>query len=212
MEILSVNSAVPAELRVGNRTVTTGIFKTPQQGPVCIGTMGVQGDTIINKNVHGGEDQAVYLYSAADYVWWSEQLGKEVEPGMFGENLTITDFHSGLLRVGDRLLINGSVQLEITAPRVPCVQFATKMGDATFGKKFVAAQRPGAYARVLKGGEVAAGNRIEWQPTDKDYAAINEIFVEWHSKAWSKALVEKCLNSPISKIARSIIKERAGLN
>lgn len=76
MEILSVNSAVPTELRVGNRTVTTGIFKTPQQGPVCIGTMGVQGDTIINKNVHGGEDQAVYLYSAADYVWWSEQLGR----------------------------------------------------------------------------------------------------------------------------------------
>ncbi len=208
MEILSINSATPKTLQVGKKSVTTGIFKEPQQGAVYIGALGLQGDAIIHKNVHGGEDQAVYLYSAADYAWWSKQLGKEIEPGMFGENLTITDFHTGTLRVGDRLLINGTVHLEITAPRVPCVQFSTKMGDSTFAKKFVAAQRPGAYARVLNGGNVAVGNTIEWQPTTEDYATINEIFVEWHNKSWSKAIAEKTLNSPISKIARRIIQER----
>jgi len=211
MEILSINTASPQILQVGKKAVTTGIFKEPRQGAVYLGELGLEGDTIVNKIVHGGEDQAIYLYSAADYAWWIEQLGKDIPPGMFGENLTITDYHSGPLRIGDRLLINGQVVLEITAPRVPCVQFTTKMGDSTFAKKFVAAQRPGAYARVLVPGEVEVGNEIVWQPTDKDYATINEVFVEWHNKSWSEAVARKALNSPISKIARGIIQERSGV-
>lgn len=211
MEILSINTASPQTLQVGGKSVTTGIFKEPRQSAVYAGTLGLEGDTIVHKNVHGGEDQAIYLYSAADYAWWSQQLGKNIPPGMFGENLTISEFHSGDLRVGDRLLINDQVLLEITAPRVPCVQFATKMGDSTFGKKFVAARRPGAYARVLVPGEIAVGHKYEWQLPDQDYATLNEIFVQWHNKAWSEAAARKALNSPISKIARRIIQERSGV-
>ncbi len=212
MQILSINTASPQQLQIGDKTETTGIFKKPRQGSVLLGKLGLEGDTIVNTKVHGGEDQAVYLYSAADYAWWGKALGKEIEPGMFGENLTVTDFHDGQLRIGDRLLINDHVLLEITAPRVPCVKFTTKMNDKTFAKKFVAAQRPGAYARVLSPGEIQAGNEIVWQPTDKDYSTISEIFVEWHSKAWSAAVAQKALNSPISKIARGIIEERSGLS
>ena len=211
MKLLSINTASPQQLQVGNKVVTTGIFKEPRQGPVLLNELGLEGDTIVNKKFHGGKDQAVYLYSAADYEWWTAQLGKEIKPGMFGENLTITDFHDKALRVGDRLLINDQVLLEITAPRVPCVQFTTKMGDKTFAKKFVAAQRPGAYARVLTPGSIDVGDKIEWQPTKEDYATINEIFVEWHAKGWSKAVAEKALKSPISSIARGIIEERSGL-
>lgn len=211
MKVLSVNTASPQILQVGEKAVTTGIFKNPREGAVLLGELGLEGDTIVNKKVHGGEDQAIYLYSAADYAWWAAQLAKDIVPGTYGENLTITDFHGGILRVGDRLLINGQVLLEVTAPRVPCVQFTTKMGDNLFAKKFVAAQRPGAYARVLVPGEVKAGDDIVWQPTDEDYATINEIFVEWHSKSWSEVIATKALNSPISKIARRIIQERSGL-
>ncbi|QQD18374.1 MOSC domain-containing protein [Spongiibacter nanhainus] len=212
MEILSINTASAETMQVGGKSVTTGIFKRPRQGAVTVGDLGLEGDTIVHKNVHGGEDQAIYLYSAADYAWWSQQLGKDIPPGMFGENLTITDFHSGDLTVGDRLLINDQVLLEITAPRVPCVQFATKMGDSAFGKKFVAARRPGAYARVLVPGDVAVGDKLEWQPTNEDYATLNEIFVQWHNKAWSEDAARKALNSPISKIARRIIQERSGVS
>jgi len=211
MEIVSINTASPQNLAVGKKTVTTGIFKKPRNSSVFLGEMGLEGDTIVNKKVHGGEDQAIYMYSEADYAWWREKLGKNIEPGMFGENLTITDFHPEPLRVGDRVLINRDILLEITAPRVPCVQFATKMGDSTFAKKFVAAQRPGAYARVIVSGEVKAGDEIKWQPTKKDYATINEIFVEWHSKSWNETIAKKALGSPISKIARSIIQKRSGV-
>lgn len=211
MEIVSVNTARPEKLKVGGKSVKTGIFKNPRRGAVFLGKLGLEGDTIVHTNVHGGEDQAIYLYSAADYAWWAEQLGRGMPPGLFGENLTITDYHAGLLRIGDRLLINGRVLLEITAPRVPCSQFASKMGDGAFGKKFVVAQRPGAYARVLQTGEVTAGNTIEWLPTDQDYATINEVFTEWHKKSWSESMARKALLSPISSIARGLIEERSGV-
>ena len=208
MHIVSVNTAIATNLDIGNKTVSTGIFKEPRQGGAMISALGVEGDTIVDTSVHGGEDQAVYLYSAADYQWWSELLGRELSPGMFGENLTVSAFPQRPLRIGDRLLINGSVHLEITAPRVPCVKFATKMGDPTFVKKFVAAERPGAYARVLSPGRVSAGDTVSWQLTDNDYATVNEVFVEWHRKDWSVAVFQKAVNSPISKIARAIIEER----
>jgi MOSC domain-containing protein YiiM len=210
MQIVSINTAKSRELEIGNKRYTTGIFKEPRKGSVQLNEFGLEGDTIVDTTVHGGRDQAVYLYSAADYAWWSEQLGREITPGTFGENLTISDFHESPLRIGDRLLINGSVHLEIAAPRVPCVKFATKMGDPTFAKKFVAARRPGAYARVLTPGEISEGDTINWQPTNHEYATIREVFVEWHEKSWSKDIAQKALSSPISSIARRIIEDRTG--
>ncbi|MDF1628171.1 MAG: MOSC domain-containing protein [Alcanivoracaceae bacterium] len=211
MKVISINTAIPERLQIGKRSVITGIFKRPREGSVSINELGLSRDTIVNKKVHGGVDQAIYLYSAKDYAWWQDQLGRELQPGMFGENLTISDYHDGDLRVGDRLLLAGKVLLEISAPRVPCVQFATKMGDSLFAKKFIAAQRPGAYARVLASGEIEAGCEIEWQPTEQDYATINEIFIEWHKKSWSQSIARKALNSPISMIARDIIEQRSGV-
>ncbi len=193
---------------IGNKTIASGIFKEARRGAVMLGEMGLEGDTIVDTVAHGGKDQAVYLYSAEDYHWWSEALGRELTPGMFGENLTLSAFPQQPLRIGDRLRINGTILLEITAPRVPCVKFATKMGDSTFVKKFVAAERPGAYARVLVAGAVNAGDAIEWLPTDRDYATVNEVFVEWHRKDWSVAVFQKAVQSPISDIARRIIEER----
>lgn len=209
--LLSINTGNAEQLQVGGNSVATGIFKKAREGKVLVSELGLEGDTIVNKKVHGGPDQALYIYSEADYAWWRKELNRELEPGMFGENLTISDFHAGDLRIGDRLLLGGTVLLEITAPRVPCAQFATKMGDGAFGKKFVAAERPGAYARVITPGEIEVGCEIEWQPTDQDYATIKEVFIEWHKKSWSEAIARKALNSPISKIAGGIIEQRSGV-
>ena len=211
MKVVSINTAKPESLKVGTKLVTTGIFKKPRNEPVAVNQLGFEGDTIVNKKVHGGIDQAVYIYSETDYQWWRNQLGRDLEHGKFGENLTITDFHDKELRIGDRLILNESVVLEITAPRVPCAQFATKVGDAEFGKHFVKAVRPGAYARVLTPGLIEPGCSITWQTTEQDFATVNEVFIEWHKKSWSESIARKALNSPISNIAREIIEKRSGV-
>lgn len=208
MSVLSINTSAGDDMPIGDKIVRTGIYKRAMSGPAELDSLGIKGDTIVNTEVHGGEDQAVYLYSAQDYAWWSEQLGTTVEPGTFGENLTIAGFHEGSLRVGDRLVINDQVCLEITAPRVPCVKFATKMNDPKFVKKFVAAERPGAYARVITPGTIQTGDSIEWQPTQEDHATVQEIFVQWHQKSWDQQVLARTLSSPISRIARRIIEKR----
>lgn len=208
MQVVSVNIATKSRITAGNKEMETGIFKQPGDGPITIGELGLEGDCIVDTNVHGGADQAVYLYSMADYQWWSESLGREFEPGSFGENLTLSSFPEQPLRIGDRLRINGNVHLEITAPRVPCLKLAAKMNDSGFVKKFIAAVRPGAYARVLTGGTVSSGDSVSWEPTAEDYVQVNEVFVEWHKKDWSEALFKKALQSPISNISRRIIEQR----
>ena len=116
MRVTSVNVGREETIDHGNRRFTTGIRKRPVDGAVYIGADSVAGDTISDKKHHGGADQVVYAYSADDYEWWSAQLGRELAPGTFGENLTIEGLPTDL-NVGDRLLI-GEVLLEATAPRI----------------------------------------------------------------------------------------------
>ena len=46
---------------------------------------------------------------------------------LFGENLTIAGLESARMLIGDRLAL-GSVILEVTSPRIPCVTLAARMG------------------------------------------------------------------------------------
>ena len=58
----------------------------------------LSGDDQADRSVHGGDDKAVYAYAWEDTLWWQEQLGRELEPGNFGENLTLTRSRRGATR------------------------------------------------------------------------------------------------------------------
>ena len=103
MRIQSINAGQAETIEHDGKTFVTGICKNPLQGPVRIGQEGVADDAILATEHHGGADQAVYAYSVEDYEWWAEQTGLEFFPGLFGENLTISDMPSNM-HIGDRLL------------------------------------------------------------------------------------------------------------
>jgi MOSC domain-containing protein YiiM len=112
MKLTSINLGQKDTLEHANKTEITGIFKHPASGPVRITFLGLEGDFIASKKHHGGPDQAVYVYGAADYAWWSHELGREFAPGTFGENLTVSELESARFSIGDRLMI-GEVTLEV---------------------------------------------------------------------------------------------------
>ena len=85
--LLSVNIGSP-RLLTGSAT-PTGIVKLPRTGPVMVDDMGLLGDAVLDKKHHGGRDQAVYVYLQSDYDWWADELGEPLDPGTFGENLTV---------------------------------------------------------------------------------------------------------------------------
>jgi MOSC domain-containing protein YiiM len=160
-EVTSVNVGQVREVSWRGRRIRTGIWKTPIDGSsVMVRGVNLDGDDQADRRVHGGPDKAVYAYAAEDYVFWKEAEGLDVTPGLFGENLTVRGLELRDAVVGERWRV-GSAVLEVAQPRLPCYKLGIRMGDDEFPRRFEAAGRMGAYLRIINGGVVARGDRIE---------------------------------------------------
>jgi MOSC domain-containing protein YiiM len=200
MQVVSVNAGSAELMKIGARTVSTGIRKAPVERGY-VGALGLAGDIVADTENHGGLDQAIYAYSSEDYAWWTGELGAELEPGTFGENLTLSSFGAPEVRIGDRYRI-GPALLEATAARIPCSVFATRMGEPGWVKRFAAARRPGIYARVLEPGEVAVGDAVERIDGDADHPTLVDLMDVWYDPAPEPDLLERLLRSPLAERAR----------
>jgi MOSC domain-containing protein YiiM len=118
MRLASVNLGRARELDLRGVKTLTGIFKQPVARPVHVGQLGLESDVVADGASHGGPDQAIYVYGSEDYDWWSFHYRRMLEPGIFGENLTVDGLESEGIAVGDRLTIGDTVVLEVTGPRV----------------------------------------------------------------------------------------------
>lgn len=197
MKLVSINAGRKHTRVYGDKLQITGIYKSPIQGPVHITSLGITGDFIGSPKHHGGPDQAVYVYGGADYAWWQKKLGREMMPGMFGDNLTMGDLESAEFNVGDRLML-GEVILEVTAPRVPCSTLARRMGDPQFVTKFRDAERPGLYCRVIAEGMSEAGVDATIQRSAGEAVGIIEIFRDWYEEDKDESTLRRFLNAPIA--------------
>jgi MOSC domain-containing protein YiiM len=120
----------------------------------------LRGDDQADRSVHGGPDKAVYAYGAEDAEAWEAELGRVLGPGAFGENLTVRGLPVSEAVIGERWAV-GSTLLEVAQPRLPCFKLGIRMGDPGFLKRFARSGRPGAYLRVLREGDIGAGDPIE---------------------------------------------------
>ncbi len=97
---------------------------------------------------------------------WTEELGREVTLGLFGEDLRTAGVDVDGTEVGERWLIGdpsdpaAGVEVEVTMPYVPCMTSARRMGEQRWVKRFTRAGHPGAHLRVLRPGSVAAGDVV----------------------------------------------------
>jgi MOSC domain-containing protein YiiM len=158
----------------------TAIDKRPVDGPVRVGRLGLEGDSQYDTRHHGGEEQAVYAYAVEDQQWWGRELGRELSPGRFGENLTVEGVDVTEAVVGETWRIGGShedaVVLQVTSPRVPCTTFQGFMGEPHWVKRFTEHGAPGAYLRVLQEGTLRAGDPVEVLDRPAHGVTIAEVF------------------------------------
>jgi MOSC domain-containing protein YiiM len=201
LRLLSVNVGTETPIEGAGKSGKTGIFKRGVDGPVAVSPLGLAGDTISDTENHGGVDQAVYIYGAPDYAWWSEELGRELSPGTFGENLTVSGLRSAEWCIGDRFVV-GSAILEITAPRIPCSTLSARMGDRMFVKRFMRAERPGLYCRVVRGGEVRAGDVVESERYEGEKVLALELFRDFFDSRTPEGKLRRHLSVPIAARAR----------
>jgi MOSC domain-containing protein YiiM len=138
----------------------TGIDKLPVAGRVAVHPLGLDGDVQVNRRHHGGEGQAVYAYAQEDADFWIAELGRELPPGRFGENLRTAGLDLRNAVLGERWRI-GTALFEVTAWRTPCANFARFWDIPDLVKRFAAHGATGAYLRVLETGEIGAGDAVE---------------------------------------------------
>lgn len=122
---------------------------------------GVAGDRQRNREVHGGVDRAVCLFSL-EVIESLQAEGHSIKPGASGENLTIAGLTWAALKPGDRLRIGDTVLLEIVSHTSPCKYNARWFANGDFSR---ISQKvyPGwsrLYARVLAEGVVRTGDRV----------------------------------------------------
>ncbi len=158
--LLSVNVGMPKDVPWQGRTVYTGVWKYPVVGPAMVRRLNIDGDGQGDTAGHGGEQRAVLVYQIQSYRHWQRHFGRDdLGYGQFGENLTVDGLPDDEVCIGDRYRI-GEAEFEVTQPRVTCYRVGMRFGEPELAALLVSHHRPGFYLRVVREGQVQAGDRI----------------------------------------------------
>ena len=158
--LLSVNVGKPKNVAWQGKTVYTGAWKHPVNGPVMVRRLNIDGDGQGDTSGHGGEQRAVLVYQIQSNQYWRRHFGRDdLGYGQFGENLTVDGLPDDEVCIGDRYCIGGA-EFEVTQPRVTCYRVGLRVGEPELPALLVSHHRPGFYLRVITEGRVQAGDRI----------------------------------------------------
>jgi len=156
----SVNVGLPKNVAWQGKTVYTGVWKHPVDGPAMVRRLNIDGDGQGDTNGHGGEQRAVLVYQTGSYRHWQQHLGRDdLRYGSFGENFTVDGLADDEVCIGDRYRI-GEAEFEVTQPRVTCYRVGLRLGEPELPALLVSHHRPGFYMRVITEGPVQAGDPI----------------------------------------------------
>jgi MOSC domain-containing protein YiiM len=173
--LVSVNVGTVRMFEYNGRQARSAIWKSPVAGRVAVRGVNVEGDDQADRGAHGGPDKAVYAYALEDIRWWEREVGRSLQHGHFGENLTIEGIGVNEALVGERWEV-GTALLEVSEPRVPCWRLGVRMGDKTFIRRFTGALRPGAYLRIVVEGSVGAGDPVRMVERPEHGLSIRDVF------------------------------------
>ncbi|MEN8375524.1 MAG: MOSC domain-containing protein [Gemmatimonadota bacterium] len=207
MRVISVNVGLPREVTWRGRSVTTGIFKSPVEGPVALRRHNLEGDRQADLSVHGGPTKAVYVYPTQHYDYWRAELEDEdLSWGGFGENLTVegvaTDdvWAEEAVSIGDEFRV-GSARLVVTEPRMPCFKLGIRFGRADMVRRFLKSRRTGFYFGVVEEGVVQAGDlveRIVEHPAGLRVADVTRLYTTQRTNA---ALLRKAISVEVLPVS-----------
>jgi len=175
VQLVSVNVGLPREVAWHGRVVRTSIWKDPVEGLVHVSSLNLAGDQQSDLSVHGGKEKAVYAYPREHYEYWRRELpATDLAWGVFGENFTTEGLLEPDIRIGDRIRV-GSAEFLVTQPRMPCFKLGVRFGRDDMVKRFLRSGRSGFYLAVIREGEVASGNSLEFVGRDEHGVTVADI-------------------------------------
>jgi ferredoxin-NADP reductase/MOSC domain-containing protein YiiM len=194
--LLSVNVGLPRDIPWQGKTVHTAVWKTSAPGRRMVRRLNIGGDGQGDLHGHGGEHRAVFVYQVDSYRYWQTQLSRnDFVPGQFGENFTVDGLSDNEVCIGDRYRI-GSALFEVTQPRVTCYRVGIRMNNPQMPALLVKHHRPGFYFRVIKEGEVEAGDEIVKVLADPVRMSVAEIDALLYLPGPDRGGLERALRIP----------------
>lgn len=140
--------------------------------------LGLVGDEQADRRYHGGPDQSLCVYPLEHYATWARELGRELPPGGFSENLTLSGLTEDDVGVGDVLGIGPPgehrVEVQVSLPRGPCSRVAAKLEIPDLVARIKDSGRSGYYLRTLRDGEIRTGDEVVVLQRDPAGVSISE--------------------------------------
>ncbi|MGV6861548.1 MAG: MOSC domain-containing protein [Putridiphycobacter sp.] len=192
MKVKSVNIGKIKTVKWKNKTIKTGIFKTPVN-QIVLGGNDVELDQVVDRKYHGGLEKACYIYSEDHYAYWQKLYPNlEFNFGMFGENITITGLNESKIFIGDIYKL-GDATVQVTQPREPCFKLGIKFGTQAILKQFINAPYPGIYLKVIETGLVKAEDTFQLIERQHDSMSVTAIYHLRYKTHFDKEDIEQAL-------------------
>jgi MOSC domain-containing protein YiiM len=207
MKIISLNVGLPSAQRYEGRKVITGGAKQPV--PHAVLRFGnFDGDRQADQVNHGGLEKAVCVYPFDHYPYWSRQLGRDLKPGAFSENLTVFGAIETEVCVGDVFRI-GEAMAQVSQPRMPCGKLAAKNESQVLPKLMANVGYTGFYMRVLSEGLVAADDSLDLVRAHPERITIAEVNSIIYEKSYDVVLIKRLAElAEFSEVGRTLFARR----
>jgi MOSC domain-containing protein YiiM len=207
MRIISVNVGLPsAQLYEGRKVITGGAKQPVPRAMLRFGNF--DGDRQADRVNHGGLEKAVCVYPFDHYPYWNRQLGRDLKPGAFSENLTVSGAIETEVCVGDVFWI-GEAMVQVSQPRMPCAKLAGKNWSKMLPKLIANVGYTGFYMRVLSEGLVAAGDGFDLERAHPERITIAEVNSIIYEKSNDVALIKRLAElAEFSEVGRTLFSQR----
>ncbi len=212
MKLISVAVGRPRDVTWRGIAVRTSIWKTPVAGRVAVSQLNLAGDEQSDLSVHGGLDKAVYVYPSEHYPYWKSELPDLEFPwGAFGENFTSEGLPlEDQIEIGDRLRA-GSAEFVVRQPRIPCYKLGVRFDRPDMVKRFLHSRRSGFYLAVVREGEVAVGDTLEFTERSASGVTVTDIVNLYTVDADNQELMRRAAAVPaLAEGWRDYFRERLG--
>ncbi len=154
----------PVEGRIHQINISNGgVPKLPVSSAV-VTAEGIRGDFHDDIN-HGGPLAALCIFTL-EQIQRLQAEGHPIRPGSAGENVTLSGIEQSALVPGARLVFGDQVEVELTRYTTPCKTISQAFADGDFTRisQKLHPSESRIYARVLRGGEMRAGQRVRLLP------------------------------------------------
>jgi MOSC domain-containing protein YiiM len=171
----------------------SAIVKKPVQGPLWLGTEGLEGDAQADRQNHGGPFRAANVYPAEHYQTWRRIPGLEaMSGGSFGENFTTSGLLEETVCIGDSYRLGEKVIVSVSQPRGPCYKLNRRWNIPDLDQRAIQLGLIGWYFSVHQEGDVTPGctiQLIERPNPDWSVARVWALFMHPTDKASLRQLV-----------------------